>query len=142
MRLGGWIVGAVCGCVAIFFVRCGGSKECASTSDCDTGQQCVFGERPDCSAKGTCANPIDNCDSTFGSSLCGCHHDTVKQAKCYDVTGFLGPVSPLQHCFDPDASTLFPPDGSDDVGSIHFDSSARDAAPPADATSGDAHDAD
>jgi hypothetical protein len=131
-----WFGGAAALCAALFIARCGGSKDCASSADCDTGQQCVFGENAGCTAKGACASIVDNCDSTFATQVCGCHGDKVKQARCLDAPGFLGPVNPSQHCFDPDASTLFPPDGSDDVGSIEQDAARHDA------TAADGGDAD
>jgi hypothetical protein len=138
------VFAVVAGCTAALLVRCGGNADCASSADCSSGQQCVFGATAGCAAKGSCANATDNCDSTFVNVVCGCQGETVKEAKCLDVGGFLRPVNPAQHCFDPDAGTLFPPDGADDVGAIHVDGSAPDTAPPADATADarDAHDAD
>jgi hypothetical protein len=127
MHLWRWMVGTAAVSAMCALVRCGGAKDCASSADCDTGQKCVFGETAGCSAKGTCANGIDNCDSTFARQVCGCHGDISTEAKCTDVAGFLAPVTPNPHCFDPDAGVLNP-DASDEAPIIQHDSAVRDTS--------------
>jgi len=127
MHLWRWMVASASIAAMCALVRCGGAKDCASSADCDTGQRCVFGETSGCGAKGTCANGIDNCESSFPRQACGCHGDIALEAKCTDVPGFLAPVTSEPHCFDPDTGVLNP-DASDEAPIIPRDSAVRDTS--------------
>jgi hypothetical protein len=107
-----------------------GRTTCSNSSECSSGETCVFGEGDGCAAKGICASPRSSCSEGLVRQLCGCDGRPVYSADCVNPGGFfLAPVSGDLSCFAQDGGQ-FVADANDanndDVGAFGQDAGTAD----------------